>query len=121
MILVQPGSVIQTGKRKKFDRDFRKGRSWAKLAVSRSEDLVDLREQREGSHKFHGVRFFSVLGTTFNASFALLEASVALLTASCSAARSAWFFGLNFSRSGIVSRVNFARSSTESRTSSLRL
>src|SRR5436309_244450 len=41
--------------------------------------------------------------------------------ASSIATRSVSFFGLNFSRTGIVSSVNFSRSSNESRTSSLLL
>src|SRR5215831_6717597 len=112
--------MVQTGERKKLDSDFRNGCAGPKFAMRCLEDrfqAVHIPDSAGMSpHQaarpvclcvfvmtslIH-FRFFSVLGTILSASFVSAAVCLALPTASCKAARSASFFGLNFSSIGSV-------------------
>src|SRR5206468_10316922 len=106
--------VVEAGKGKECDDNFRPWCSWAKLLVRRCEDSLKI-------CRHCCFLFFSVFGTLLSASLVSACVSLAFSLASSIATRSVSLFALHFSRTGIVSSVNFSRSSNESRTSSLLL
>ena len=97
-VFPQPGGVIQTGEREELDRYVGDSGFRPNLPVCRRKDFFkrSVSATARNLKRRHGLRFFSVFGTIFRASFASFCAWFALSIASCNALRSPEFFGMYF-------------------------